>query len=135
MAYDTIRSLRRTIAGVRVSNLFDPGGKPLGWAHHAERDLIRAHLKRRGRWIDKGYNEFEVTRIQQRMHKYDKSFRELQALYRIAKPIRISDDTFNRDELERLIEHFDGANDPVGQAIAEKVKLRLDKIVSGEYAG
>jgi hypothetical protein len=128
----SIAKLRRTIAGVRVSNLFDPGGKPLGWAHHAERDLIRAHLRRRI-WkfgldgLAASRLEFRVTAIQQRLHKYDKTYRELQALYALQpknnQPSK--DDRFNREELERLIEHFEGANDPIGQAIATKAKAAL----------
>jgi hypothetical protein len=62
-----------------VANLFDPAGKPFGWAHHAERDHIRQHLRRR---IWKfGFDEFRVFRmeqrineIQRRLHKYDETF-------------------------------------------------------------
>jgi hypothetical protein len=130
-----ISDLRRTIAGVRVSNLFDPGGKPTGWAHHAEREIIRAHLRRRI-WkfgldeLRSARLEFRVTAIQQRLHKYDHTFRQLQTLYALQPKNNqpSTDDRFNGDELERLIEHFEGANDPIGQSIATKAKIALDNV-------
>lgn len=131
----SIAKLRRTIAGVRVSNLFDAPGKPTGWTHHRERDLIRKHLlKRLGPIGESGMDfarrEQRVSRIQDRMHKYDKTFRELQTLYRSKLPPRTGAGAwFNVEELERLIDHFEGANDPVGQAIAEKARKALDSIV------
>jgi hypothetical protein len=122
-----LRALRRTIGGVRVSNLFDTAGKPFGWTHHKERAIIREHLKRRGRWND-ARDEFLVTSIQQRLHRYDKRYRELQELHAKARPpVSGASLGFTWEELERIAEHFAGANDPVTINIATKAKLALDQ--------
>jgi hypothetical protein len=112
-------------------NLFDPPGTPLGTAHHAERDRIRAHLRRRV-WKF-GLDQWRVARlearvdaIQRRLHKYDLSLRERQAIARAkAPPPAGTSEFFTWEELDRLAEHFAGANDPVAIAIGEKALAAL----------
>jgi hypothetical protein len=123
-----------------VANLFDPAGKPFGWAHHAERDHIRKHLARRlgpvkpHTWASI-QREDRVSRIQRRLHKYDETFAvrsrrwgEEQRL-RCAREATGADLGLTWEELERLLEHFDGANDPISAAIAEKAKAAYAKRV------
>lgn len=128
----SLATLRRTIGGVRVSNLFDVPGKPFGWAHHEERRLIRAHLDRKhGRlephswdWTIRELGR--VAQIQRRLHRYDKSFRELQTIYRAAKPVAVADSPeFTLEELAHLAEHFAMANDPVAASIAAKAAAAI----------
>lgn len=111
-------------ASKAVANLFDPPGKPFGWAHHEERDRIRAHLRRRHGYPARGYDaplEFHVTRVQMRLHKYDPTFAERQRRARAAAPPPAGTDGFlTWEEWERLAEHFAGANDPVTASIAAK---------------
>lgn len=125
---------RRVINGVRVSNLFDPAGKPFGWAHHEERRIIRAHLDRKygrlepGTW-DWSKRELEtVARIQSRLHRHDKSFRELQAIYASGRPPQTEATVlFTFEELERLSDLFAGANDPLTASIAAKAAAALHR--------
>lgn len=101
-----------------------PDHLKFGYAHHAERARIREHLFRRGRfaemkdhrtgkWLYSAPVEFRITRIQQRIHRHDKTLAQRQA-ERYAKLPPPSGDrvllTFA--QIERLIEHFEGANDP-----------------------
>lgn len=125
-----LRPGQREIAGVRPSNLFDVAGKPFGWAHAEERRMIRDHLLRRGWTADDMGLYFRISRIQQRLHKYDLPFRELQRLYALARPVVVPTGApvdFTWEELARLVEHFAGANDPVTASIAAKAQLALDK--------
>lgn len=118
-----------------MANLFDPPGTPLGTAHHAERDRIRAHLRRRiwrfhfGPGISVAHRlESRVGAIQRRLHKYDPTLRERQAIARAkAPPPAATDVAFTWEELERLVEHFAGANDPVTAAIAAKAAASLTR--------
>jgi hypothetical protein len=116
-------------------NLFDPPGRPFGWAHHEERDRIRAHLRRRvwRFYVDEAGPgtpgmrlEARVDAIQRRLHKYDPTLRERQARARAAAPPPAgTSEFFTWEELERLVEHFAGANDPVPAAIAAKASAAL----------
>jgi hypothetical protein len=118
-----------------VANLFDPPGTPLGTAHHAERDLIRAHLRRRlwRFYVDEAGPgtpgmrlEARVDAIQRRLHKYDLTLRERQAIARAkAPPPAGTSEFFTWEEFDRLAEHFAGANDPVAIAIGEKALAAL----------
>jgi hypothetical protein len=111
-----------------MANLFDPPGRPFGYAWLEERTKIEDHVRRRMGYcrLDDMRLQFRVGRIQDRIHKYDPTFaerckkmREDQARQwrEAGGPI-----DFSRAELERLIEHFDGANDPISAAIADKAK-------------
>lgn len=119
-----------------MANLFDPAGKPFGWAHHAERDHIRKHLARRfgpvephsWDWI---YRESRVSDIQRRLHKYDETFavrsrrwaeEQRERCRREAKGATVE---FTWEELERLVEHFGSANDPVSAEIGRKAAVLL----------
>jgi hypothetical protein len=124
-----------------VANLFDPAGKPFGWAHHAERDHIRQHLRRR---IWKfGFDEFRVFRmeqrineIQRRLHKYDETFAQRSRRWAEEQRLRCAREATGADlgltweELQHLLEHFEGANDPISAAIAEKAKAAYAKRVT-----
>jgi hypothetical protein len=81
---------RRSVGGVKVSNLFDNGTK-LGATHHAERDYIRWLLERRYGEIKPHTMEWfrreqRINQIQERIHRHDKSYRELCALRAAAQP-------------------------------------------------
>jgi hypothetical protein len=113
--------------------LENTAGKPFGWAWHQERDEIREHLKRRGRYRP-GWSEFEVTRIQQRLHRDKPTFRQRQEAARAAGETWVSPTpkpppppSFTRDELERMVEHFAGSNDAVGASIASKARELIDR--------
>lgn len=119
-----------------MANLFDPAGKPFGWAHHAERDHIRKHLARRlgpvkaHTWAAI-QREDRVSVIQRRLHKYDETFAVRSRRWaeeqreRCRREAESATADFTWEELRRLVEHFDGANDPISAAIAEKAKAVL----------
>lgn len=107
-------------------------GKPADWAWQRERAEIRRHIHaklvhryewvgarrfwatHRGRGVD-----YAIDRIQMRLHRAKPAMQERlrrQALERAASGLR-----FTVDELRHMAEHFAGANDPVGQAIADKI--------------
>lgn len=119
-----------------MANLFDKPGEKFGTAHHRERDLIRAHLaKRHGpveprswEWIRR---EDRVSKIQRRLHRYDETFAvrsrrwsEQQRLRCIREATSAKAD-FTWEELQHLVEHFDGANDPVSAEIGRKARELL----------
>lgn len=124
------------VGSATLANLFDPAGKPFGWAHHAERDHIRQHLRRR---IWKfGFDEFRsfrleqrINEIQRRLHKYDESFAVRSRRWREQQEERCRREAkgataeFTWEELDRLVEHFEGANDPVSAEIARKAAALL----------
>lgn len=129
LARNMLSHIRRTIEGQLVSNLFDPGGKPLGWAHHEERRIIRDHLKRRGRYRA-GWSEMRISEIQRRLHKYDLTYRQLHVLYkqrwaREAPPARPE---FTLEELDTLVDYFGEANDPITQSIGAKAALMVNSM-------
>jgi hypothetical protein len=111
-----------------VANLFDAPGKPFGYAWLEERTKIQDHVRRKMGYcrLDDMRLMFRVQAIQDRIHKYDPTFAERcrrmneenkKRWREMGGPI-----DFSRAELERLIEHFDGANDPISAGIAEKAK-------------
>jgi hypothetical protein len=123
-----------------VANLFDPAGKPFGWAHHAERDHIRQHLAKRWpaqphswEWIRR---EDRVSVIQRRLHKYDETFAVRSRRWAEEQRLRCALEATGADlglsweELQHLLEHFEGANDPISAAIAEKAKAAYAKRVT-----
>jgi hypothetical protein len=101
-------------------------GKPFGWAWHRERDEIRKHLKRRGRWHGP-IDEFAVTRIQQRLHRNKPTFAQRQAAWLARQPTSKPRPAFTEDELRHLVDLFAGANDPVSAAIAAKAAAMLEQ--------
>lgn len=136
LARNVLSHVRRTIDGVPVSNLFDPPGRKLGWAHHEERRVIREHVAKRWsaelhtmEWFRR---EERVSRIQRRLHRHDLRYRELQVLYKrkwardaAARPPSVE---FTVEELERIAEHFEMANDPLSRAVWAKA-LRGSTVV------
>lgn len=61
-----------------------------------------------------------------RLHKYDLTFRERQAIAAAKRPPPAGrSEFFTWAELEHLVEHFAGANDPTAASIAEKAAAAL----------
>lgn len=110
----------------------DVPGKPADWAWQQEREAIRRHIHaklehrhalvgarrfwqaHRGRGV-----EYAVDRLQLRIHRNNPVMIERQlgmALDRAAANLR-----FTVEELKYMAERFAGANDPVGQAIVDKI--------------
>jgi hypothetical protein len=77
-----------------------------------------------------------VRRIQDRIHKYDKTFAQRSREWREEQQRRAAEErnrtevTFTREELERIAEHFSGANDPVTAGIAEKCEKALTTLAA-----
>jgi hypothetical protein len=119
-----------------MANLFDPPGKPFGYAYIEETTRIEDHVRRRTGYprLDDPQLRARVDRIRMRLHKYDETFAVRSRRWfneqqeRARRERNQADVTFDREELERLIEHFEGANDPVSAAIAAKAKNALDTI-------
>jgi hypothetical protein len=116
-----------------MANLFDPPGKPFGYAYLEETTRIEDHVRRRMGYprLDDPQLRARVDRIRYRLHKYDETFAVRSKRWaeeqreRWRRECNRMDVTLEREELERLIEHFEGANDPIGQAIATKAKAAL----------
>lgn len=102
---------------------------PFGYAHHKERDEIRDYLRRKYGYPERGYDarlEAHCNRIQFRLRKYRPTLRQRQETARAALPPPAGVDVdFSWAELERMVEHFAGSNDEVGQAIADKARKAL----------
>lgn len=98
-------------------------GKPFGWAHHMERDAIRQHLRARGfdtsGHMGQARLEFRVTKIQQRLRRYEPTWAERQrewARNQRAQAL-IAPEPFTRDQLLAIRDRFAMDNSPEGQAI------------------
>jgi hypothetical protein len=95
------------------------------WLEVAEPDLTEAQLA------------FRVERAYEHYYTAVPNLRETQAVGRIYDNARRENEwrdgtastglEFNRVELERLVEHFSGANDPVAQAILEKAVRAIER--------
>lgn len=120
-----------------MANLFDPPGQPFGTAYIMETTAIEDHLRRRMGYdvrLDDRALRARVDRIRMRLHKYDETFAvrskrwfaEQQARARAER--NRTDVELEREELERLIEHFSGSNDAIGMSIANKARLALDNV-------
>jgi site-specific DNA-cytosine methylase len=120
-----------------VANLFDRPGEKFGTAHHRERDIIRAHLARRlgpvePRSWDFFHREQRVNAIQSRLHRYDETFAVRSRRWaneqrlRCIREAETAKAEFTWEELERMAEHFEGANDPISAEIGRKVRAVLD---------
>jgi hypothetical protein len=69
-----------------------------------------------------------VTRIQQRLHRNKPTLRERQAAWHARQPKTPGASlSFTWEELERIAEHFAGANDPVTASIAAKAQEALNR--------
>lgn len=74
-----------------------------------------------------------MSRIQRRLHKYDETFAvrsrrwaEEQRL-RCAREAESAKADLTWEELQHLVDHFDGANDPISASIGAKAKQLLDE--------
>jgi hypothetical protein len=113
--------------------LFDRRGEKFGTAHHRQKDQIRAHLAKRlgpvrpNTW-EFFHREQRVNKIFYRLHKYDEPFSVRfrrwaeQQTERCRREATGASAEFTWDELERLIEHFGQANDPISASIGAKAK-------------
>jgi hypothetical protein len=96
-------------------------GKPFGWAHNMEARAIRDHLISKGRDPNSIEHCFDISKISMRLARdYLRRKPKIGARVRIAA--KRESNEFSMEELERLIEHFAGANDPVAQSILEKAR-------------
>lgn len=92
-----------------------------GYAAAIEKEEIERSLLRRGVPMPQRY--FEIERIYQERHANDPSYAERSAAFRArqAPP----SPSFTAEELQHMMEHFAGANDPIAASIAEKAKSLL----------
>lgn len=122
------------MCGQRSRALDDDHGRPFGYAFIEERTRIEDHLRRKsGYRADMSSLEFQfrVRRIQDRIHKYRPTMRERQQAWLARQAASLPKDTpvvFTAEELERLVEHFAGANDPVTVSIADKARQALEQM-------
>lgn len=114
-----------------MANLFDHG-RPFGSAWLEEKTKIEDHVLRRIRYrlpVNDMRVQDRVRRIQDRLHKYDETFAVRSRRWREEQERTWRDRggpiEFNRQELERLAEHFEGANDPVSAEIGRKARELL----------
>lgn len=104
---------------------FEPvPGKPFGWAFNQEREAIRQHLVKRGRWT--GYQlHFKVVAIQERLHRNRPTFRQRhEAWLQRQRDLQTLAPELTREEWQAIAERFAGANDPIGQSILAKARHR-----------
>jgi hypothetical protein len=99
-----------------------------GYWRMVEERMVRAQIKAEGGNPD---DVFEVSRRVFENHKNDPSLREQQEAKRASKlviagiEVKLPGANFTREELERIAEHFAGANDPVAQSIHAKATEAL----------
>ncbi len=107
-------------------------GKPFGYAFNQERAEIRQHLIERGWLADDPHLEFRITRIQERLWKYKPTLKQRQAAWRARQPQPSGASLgLTREELQRLVDLFTGANDPVTASIATKAAMALRQKETG----
>lgn len=94
----------------------------LGYEHNLERDKIRSHLKKRGRYGL--YGEFKVIKIQDRINKYKPTLKQRQQM-KSTQITKLKHQNFTTEELEYIAERFAMSNDPMGQNISLKAKSIL----------
>lgn len=101
--------------------------RSIGYWRMVEERMILAELAAEG-WTG-GDVSFEVSRRMIENHKNDPSLRERQEHHRQASPARPAAirTAFTVEELERLLQHFAGANDPVAQSIHAKATATLER--------
>lgn len=100
----------------------------LGYWRMVEERMIRDQLAAEG-WHEANpgaWIGFEISRRVEANHRNDPTLREMQA----ARPIAVvrsaqAEQRFTVEEMERLSQHFAGANDPVAQSILAKALASL----------
>ena len=109
-------------------------GRPFGWAWHEERRLIREHLIRRGRYfgddaLAHARRESRISEIQRRIHREAPTTRERQAAWRARCEAALPAESgaFTPEELQRLVDLFGDANDPITASIGAKAAYRLQR--------
>jgi hypothetical protein len=95
-----------------------------GYWRMVEERMVRDQLIAEG-WPAEKYMGFEISRRVIANHKNDATYREIGEARAARQPPRV-DTRFSPEELERLIEHFAGANDPVAQSILAKALAGLE---------
>lgn len=100
-------------------------GKPFGYAHHMERLAICEHIvKRKPTDSDMTIHMFRITKIQERIHKYEPSFRERQQLRGVIKRPPV---TFSLEQLQHMVDLFSFANDEISRSIANTAQSIIDR--------
>lgn len=95
-----------------------------GYWQMVEERMIRDQLLADG-WPPEKYIGFEISRRVIENHRSDATYREIGEARAARQPPR-PDTRFTPEELERLLEHFAGANDPVAQSILAKALAGLE---------
>lgn len=97
-----------------------------GYQHAVEMREIRMELRAKG-ITDPTKLQFAAVDAYIKRHRNDPSFAERQAFWRaFADPPKSKAHlSFTLEEVERLVEHFAGANDPVAQSIYQKALASL----------
>ncbi len=114
---------------------YTPPYLKFGYAYLKEKDAIRKRLVASG-MTDLAELHFAVEAAFTEAHKNDSTLRERQEAKRLKerekwlkeeakKPRPPEAILFTVEELERLVEHFEHANDPVSAAIGQKAKATL----------
>lgn len=106
-------------------------GQSIGWAHNMERAALVRHLRRR-LWRF-GLGGFASFRLEQRAgaiaawldRKYYQPRKCPMGVRRYA-PRPVQPPAFTRDELQHLVDLFDGANDPTSANVAAKAAALLE---------
>lgn len=98
-----------------------------GYWRMVEERMVRYELEREGHDPNEFGFIFKVSKRITENHRNDPTLREQQAAARAAQgPVTPSEHaSFTREELERLIEHFGMANDPVTLSIHSKAWAAL----------
>lgn len=98
-----------------------------GYWRMIEKRMIRDQLVAEGWDADDWRIHFEIAARVTANHRNDPSLREMQAARPMARSAPSAPSArFSDEELERLAEHFAGANDPVAQSILAKAMAGLE---------
>lgn len=93
-----------------------------GYWQMVEERMIRDQLTAEG-W--RGYMGTEISRRVIHNHRNDATYSEICEARRAAAPAATPSGHLTPEEMERLVEHFAGANDPVAQSILAKALASL----------
>lgn len=94
---------------------------------NAEMALIRSMLQSYG--FEGTYMECQSVR--ERSYRRHETFAEYQKRVLDKKIVRAPPSAFTKEELTFMIEHFEGANDPLVQGILEKARLQYGRFEAG----
>lgn len=122
---DYLLSISRRLPG--ASNIFDIPGTKFGYSHLVEEEQIRRHLLAGGGFIEGSAQlYFAVKDEMVKRHRGDLPFRVYQQQFKsmLTGSAKIA---FTTDELEHIVKHFSGANDPFVQQIVEKAVALIER--------